>query len=391
MSRRRRRIAVVGFGVAGSAAATLLARAGHEVTAFERAPEHRPTGAGLLLQPSGRLALARLGLLEDVLRDAERIDELVAETTAGRTVSRLVYADLEPGLHAHGVRRAALVGPLARAAEEAGAVVRYGADVTGVAPGPALRLADGSEAGPFELVVAADGAESRLRDGLGAVRWRHRYRHAAFWASGPCSSVRGRLHQVVRGTRRLAGVLPLGAGTGALFWGLRADEREATLARGFAAWREEVARFHPGAAELLAALRSFDDLTFVSYQHARVAPWARGSIVLVGDAAHPMSPHTGQGANLALGDACRLADALARDVDAAVAFAAYEARRRPELRPYAATSLALTPFFQSDGIVKGLGRDLALPAMLRVRPLRRTILGVASGLRAGLGGGRIDL
>lgn len=382
---------MIGFGVAGAAAATLLARAGHEVTVFERSPEHRPAGAGLLLQPSGRLALARLGVLDEVVRDAEPIHELFAETTSGRTLSRLRYADLERGLHAHGVRRAALVAPLARAAYEANAVVRHAAEVRSVVAGPSLRLVDGSVAGPFDAIVVADGAESRARDALGLVRWRHRYTYAAFWAAGPCDRVRGRLHQVVRGTRRLAGVLPVGGGEAALFWGVRADEREPVVAGGFDAWRDEAARFHPAAAGLLAALDSFDDVTFVSYQHARVAPWTRGPVVLLGDAAHPMSPHTGQGANLALGDACRLAEAFAETGDVAAALRRYEARRRPELRPYAATSLALTPFFQSDGVVKGLGRDVGLPVVLRVPPLRRAVLGVASGLRAGLRGGRIEL
>lgn len=388
---RRRRTAVVGFGVAGSAAATLLARMGHDVTVLERAPEHQPPGAGLLLQPSGLLALARLGVADEVVRDAEPIHELFAETSAGRTLSRLRYADLEPGLHAYGVRRRALTKPLARAAHEAGASIRFGADVRAVVEGPALRLADGSTTGPFDLVVVADGAESRLRESLRLVRLRHRYAHAAFWASGPCVTIRGRLHQVVRGTRRLAGILPVGDGEAALFWGLRGDEREATVRRGFEVWRAEVTRLQPAAADLLAALDSFEDVTFASYQHARVAPWSRGPVVLVGDAAHPMSPHTGQGANLALLDACRLADALAAVPGVEPALRAYEARRRPELRPYAATSLALTPFFQSDGVVKGLGRDLALPVMLRVRPLRRAMLGVTAGLRAGLRGGRIEV
>lgn len=56
------RIGIVGCGIAGQAAAIALARSGHDVTIVERFEQARPVGAGLLLQPSGQLALARLGL-----------------------------------------------------------------------------------------------------------------------------------------------------------------------------------------------------------------------------------------------------------------------------------------------------------------------------------------
>src|SRR5689334_11483650 len=57
---RRYRVGVVGFGIAGSAAAYLLAKAGHSVTLLERASELAPVGAGLLLQPSGQAVLRRM-------------------------------------------------------------------------------------------------------------------------------------------------------------------------------------------------------------------------------------------------------------------------------------------------------------------------------------------
>src|SRR5204863_331163 len=74
------RIGVVGCGVAGAAAAFLLAEAGHDVTLFERAEEVGPVGAGVLLQPSGQMVLDRLGLLEIVTRCAEPIERLRAIT-----------------------------------------------------------------------------------------------------------------------------------------------------------------------------------------------------------------------------------------------------------------------------------------------------------------------
>src|SRR5262249_32643054 len=83
-------------GAGGGPAAYVLAGAGHEVSLFERAPAVGPVGAGILLQPSGQMALRRLGLLDRVTRDAEPIDELHALTHRGRTLVRLRYDELGP-------------------------------------------------------------------------------------------------------------------------------------------------------------------------------------------------------------------------------------------------------------------------------------------------------
>ena len=55
------RVAVVGCGIAGPAAALLLSRQGHEVTIFERAAEIKPKGAGILLSTTGQFVIEELG------------------------------------------------------------------------------------------------------------------------------------------------------------------------------------------------------------------------------------------------------------------------------------------------------------------------------------------
>ena len=67
MAAPRRRIAIVGYGSGGQAAALALARSGHEVEVFERVREPGPVGAGFLLQPTGLQALWKLDLLRPVL------------------------------------------------------------------------------------------------------------------------------------------------------------------------------------------------------------------------------------------------------------------------------------------------------------------------------------
>ena len=104
-----------------------------------------------------------------------------------------------------------------------------------------------------------------------------------------------------------------------------------------------------------------------------------------------MSPHLVQGVNLALIDAWELAAALATSPSVEHALLAYANRRRSHLRYYALVTYALSPFFQSRGVVLGLLRGLALPTLTRVPPLRRHMAATAAGLVTGFVPRRIRL
>lgn len=69
-------IAIVGAGFAGLATATLLARAGHQVTIFEKFAAPQAVGAGILIQPTGLAAMRTLGILDEVLAHGAKADWL---------------------------------------------------------------------------------------------------------------------------------------------------------------------------------------------------------------------------------------------------------------------------------------------------------------------------
>jgi 2-polyprenyl-6-methoxyphenol hydroxylase-like FAD-dependent oxidoreductase len=139
----------------------------------------------------------------------------------------------------------------------------------------------------------------------------------------------------------------------------------------------------PMAAEVLDDLGGFEQMTFGGYQYALPKCVHNDRVVLLGDAAHAMSPHLGQGANLALVDAECLARHLAtRTIPDALS--AYRDERRSQTRYFAALSRFLSPFFQSNSAVLALGRDLGLPVLCAVPWIRCQMELSAAGLKQGI-------
>jgi 2-polyprenyl-6-methoxyphenol hydroxylase-like FAD-dependent oxidoreductase len=104
----RLRIAIVGYGTAGQAAAIMLHAQGHALSVFEQAPVLNPVGAGFLLQPTGFGVLVRLGLHETALEHGQRIERLHGCNHRGRMVMDMRYADHAPDCFGVGMTRGSL-------------------------------------------------------------------------------------------------------------------------------------------------------------------------------------------------------------------------------------------------------------------------------------------
>ncbi len=383
------RVGVVGIGTAGAAAATLLSELGHRVEVLERVPDPRPIGAGVLIQPFAQRVLDRLGVAEELEARSMPVRRIDARNARGRRVLDFGYDDLDPASWGWGVHRGTLFELLAGAAATAGASVTTGFDVQKVAFDGRwwLRAEDGRIRGPFDLVVGADGARSRIRWLSNLCVKDVGYPYGALWAivPDPDGLAGDVLTQRYRDTRTVLGFLPTGAGETSIFWSVRSRDLERTRQRGAEAWRDE-ARSLAGPLGPLVDAVGQEQLLPARYRdvvvRTPVKVNGKSGLVLLGDAAHAMSPQLGLGANLALADAWTLACTLAEHPDdLAAALDVYARRRRAHVRWYTWCSRLMTPVFQSDLVPVAWPRDLVFAPAARLPWVRRQFVTTLLGLR----------
>ena len=385
------KIAIVGSGTAGPASAIFLARAGHTVTLFERAPVKLPLGAGFLLQPTGIAVLDQLGLLGKLLPEVARISKLHCRTKSGRVLLDLPYAELGDDLFGAGTHRATFLDLLLDAAEKAGTRILWNTPIESISRDsshhPRLHDSRGHMHGPFDLLLICDGAQSTLRAESGIPSRVSKYPWGALWFIGRRTpefdpSV---LWQCVGSTRQLTGFLPTGTPSDllSLFWSIRLDAIDAWKKTPIDQWKRAILSLAPQAESFLNQIHSHSQISTAAYHDVRMRQWHGDRVVILGDAAHALSPQLGQGVNLALMDASVLAGTLANH-PLPQALDRYTRRRRSHLRFYQFATRWATPFFQSDWLPLGWMRDLAFPILQSIPPLRRQMNATMQGGKMGI-------
>jgi salicylate hydroxylase len=335
---KRIHVAIVGGGMGGLAAAVALSHRGISVAVYEQSGVLREVGAGIFVFPNSLRQLERLGLGDALARVGAKVG-LGSEyyRMDGSVVGKILTTDSSGWNGMYGMHRADILKVLADALPAD--AIHTGHRCIGFSQdeaGAHLAFENGNVA-HADVVIAADGIHSVLQkyvvepsppeySGFRAYRgliaadklpdWR-REAHQVWMGDGKHFMV-----FPVRGGELLnyVGFVPTASQT-AESWSAVGDRDE--LAASFAGW-------DPRITQLLEKVETC--FWWGLNDRKPLAKWVNGRLALLGDAAHPMLPHLGQGANQAIEDGTALAvilQACAQDASVEDALKRYEALRRP--------------------------------------------------------------
>jgi salicylate hydroxylase len=329
-------VVIVGGGIGGLFAANALIARGIEVSVYEQAPAIGEIGAGVFLTPNSVRHLQRIGLEPAVEEWGARVGrESRYFRHDGAPIAPVQVTDSSGWNATFGMHRADLVDMLANALPAG--TVRAGHRCSGFEQnGDAARLtfANGASA-EADIVIAADGIHSELRPHVfppsqpifhGSVAYRGLVPHERLtdWPTDRW--------QMWLGQGRHFLTFPVRAGKLINYVGfVPTDEKmkESWSAPGDPdVLRQEFAGWDPRIQQLLTEVQ----VTFrwALYDREPLPVWTKGRLSLLGDAAHPMLPHLGQGANQSIEDGMALSIILGRAQRSAapLALQAYERLRR---------------------------------------------------------------
>jgi 2-polyprenyl-6-methoxyphenol hydroxylase-like FAD-dependent oxidoreductase len=337
------KIAIVGAGIGGLAAAALLSRAGHDVQVYEQTPRFARVGAGIQMAPNAVKVLRALGIDQELTRTAFRSELSLSRVwnTGGVTSELKLGREVEerygsPYLFLH---RADLHTAI-KAIVPRG-IVHLDTKLAGIeqnAHEVTLTFTNGVTV-HADAVIGADGVHSLIRETMlgpeqprftGRVAYRTTF--AASRLDAPITPVRTKwwgpdrhmvVYYVTAARDELYFVTSVPESAEWMTpesWSAKGDPEE--LRAAYVGFHEEVQTILRACPEVYKwALLDRDPLP----------RWCEGRIALLGDACHPMTPYMAQGAASALEDAAVLTRCLQGvDPDGLLdAFALYEATRKP--------------------------------------------------------------
>ena len=360
------RVLIIGAGIAGPALGIALRRVGIESTVYEASDGPRDnTGVFLNVAPNGLSVLRALGLSARLEGLGFQNDRLVFHNETGRVLAEAPVGGIT-------IKRGELSRVLREAAEEADVGFEFGKPLSSVTEHDGhvvAHFADGTTAEGSSL-VGADGIHSRTR--------------SSGFADAPKPAYTGivNLGGIVR-----TDLPPTGTAMHMIF-GRRGFFGYAVRPDGVTYWfsnvgqKEEPSRDQVVNGDHRAHLLTTHDadppevlriLQTVSgeigawpdYDIPPLPAWHRGLVCLLGDAAHALGPHVGQGSSLALEDAFVMAKCLRDIPGTSQAFATFERVRRSRVEPILKQSRRTGRQKAPTGWLGRKIRDAILPVFLR--------------------------
>ncbi len=320
----KRRAEIAGAGFAGLTAACALAQRGWSVRVHERADALRTTGAGIYIYENGLRVLEAVGAYEAAIKGAP-----LAHTREVRDHrNRLIAVHRWTGSRVFSIVRQNVINALAAAALRSGVeIVTNSAAVEATSDGE-LRLASGERI-KADLIVAADGSNSRIRDSLGLLAIRK------LLVDG-CTRLLIEEQAAKRAPAEGATTIEYWSGSRRVLY-TPCGETQVYVALTMLD-RDEAAKAVPVRKDVwkaafphLEALidRFGPEARYDRFELIKLRRWSAGRVAIVGDAAHALPPNIGQGAGCSMMNALSLAFHLDRETDLAPALAAWERDERP--------------------------------------------------------------
>lgn len=333
------RIAIIGAGLGGCAAGSLLQQAGYAPTVYEQAPAVTRLGAGIHLSPNVTRVLERIGICDDLARKGVRPRAFVSrDWDTGAVTLDFALRDVAetrygaPYLTVHrGDLQIALFEALTPGSVQLGKTL---VDIERGDDAITLIFADGTRA-EADVVIGADGVHSRVREILLGPEEPIYTGHVAHRSIMPMERFDGHvfedttkwwhpdLHIVVYYVTGDRSSIYFVSGVPEPEW----PHDEWAVAGDPDQVRDAFAGFHDEVRLLLSGCTEV--INWAILERKPFELWGEGPIVMLGDACHPMKPHMGQGAAMAIEDAAMLVRCITeRPTDFADAFQLYAANRR---------------------------------------------------------------
>jgi 2-polyprenyl-6-methoxyphenol hydroxylase-like FAD-dependent oxidoreductase len=321
----QRRVEIAGAGFAGLTAACALAQRGWQVRVHERADQLRTTGAGIYVYENGLRVLEAIGAYAAAVEGAP-----IAHMREVRDHhDRIISVHRWQGSRVFSIVRQRIINALGEVARRAGVRIVFNSEVVGADASGELLLSGGQRL-KADLVIGADGTNSRVRDALRLIAKRKRLIDGAIRLlidktpeERAATEHRATTVEYWSGSRR---VLYTPCSENDIYIALtmlNSDAAATAVPIDKALWKRSFPHIEP-LIDRIGTEGRYDPFELIKLRR-----WSAGKVAVIGDAAHALPPNIGQGGGCAMMNALALAVHLDRHREVEDALAAWEAAERP--------------------------------------------------------------